>query len=144
MRRCDRKLIPVLDSWSAVDVVITQSELLYFATVDIDNEMEGQVTTVSKGVKGLPLSQVAVGRKIVGRFMLSEITTVQVIRVLPNEKQGNSVIVDVGIQQTNQTRRGSGQHAGRRGSMFAGKGDPVASERPGRRGSMFAGNKGDQ
>jgi hypothetical protein len=60
MRRCDRKLLPTLDHWSVVDVVLTQYELVCFAANDdIDNIERSLITkecrdaiVTSKGGKG--------------------------------------------------------------------------------------------
>jgi hypothetical protein len=36
MRRCDWTVLPILDEWTAVDVVMTPFEMVYFNAVGID------------------------------------------------------------------------------------------------------------
>jgi hypothetical protein len=91
MRRGDRKLLPILQSWSTVDVVITRFEIVYFDATDVDSPSNNQLLETSKqaiiatkGGKGLRLCDVAVGRTVVGHLDLSDIESVFVERELPN------------------------------------------------------------
>jgi hypothetical protein len=73
MRRCEMRLLPLMGSeWNVVDVVLTSHELVLFdvtnATVDL-----GLLPSSTDGHKGLYLSDVAKGRKIVSQFTLDEI-----------------------------------------------------------------------
>ena len=93
MRRCDRRLIPLLKKWIPVDVAMTQFEVVYFEAEDcgfaLDNEFSHEKTsahlalTATKGGKGLRLCDVAVGRKVVGHLDLTEITEIHVERDIP-------------------------------------------------------------
>jgi len=94
MRRCDRKLLPLLDKWVVVDVVMTKHEIVYFDATDIDDTVsEGEqkmldireAIIATKGGKGLRLRDVAYGRRVVGHQELSTIESIQVERVLPHE-----------------------------------------------------------
>ena len=99
MRRCDRKLLPLLDKWTAVDVVITKWEIVYFDASDVEapygpdyNEEDikniesvRQAVIATKGGKGLRLRDVAMGRKVVGHLTLSNIDSVHVERIVPSE-----------------------------------------------------------
>ena len=86
MRRCHRRLLPLLTKWTAVDVVMTQFELVYFEAFD---PMEKNTTLLAiqatHGGKGLRLCDVTVGRKIVGHLDLSDVTEVHVERDMPVE-----------------------------------------------------------
>lgn len=98
MRRCDRMFIPLLKTWIPVDVVMTKHEIVYFSTtvyVDEDgDEVRNQADSAgyvflerlkqTKGGKGLRLSDVATGRKVVGNLKMSDIRTVKVERVEPS------------------------------------------------------------
>lgn len=37
MKRCDRKVLPLLDKWAAVDIVMTKYEIVHFAAGDADD-----------------------------------------------------------------------------------------------------------
>lgn len=92
MRRCDRKLLPILDAWSVVDVVMTQTEIVYFDANYADKHMEEsesvkgilEAVVATKGGKGLRLCDVAAHRRIVGHLELAEIESITVERVLPS------------------------------------------------------------
>lgn len=101
MRRCDRKLLPLLDKWTAVDVVITRWEIVYFDASDVEGpygpeyneedikniESVRQAMIATKGGKGLRLRDVAMGRKVVGHLTLSTVDSVHVDRIMPCESQ---------------------------------------------------------
>jgi hypothetical protein len=88
MRRCDRKLVPFLTTWVAVDVVVTQFEIVYFEAVDDNSSDEAHLwhhtescrsaLQATKGGKGLRLCDVALGRKVVGHLDLTHVTEVHV------------------------------------------------------------------
>jgi hypothetical protein len=91
MRRCDRRLFPILKEWITVDVVITQFEIVYF-DAHIDEANNDSVGTqhhletsllalrATKGGKGLRLCDVAAGRKVVGHLDLAGVTELHVDR----------------------------------------------------------------
>ena len=97
MRRCDRTLLPLLDTWTAVDVVITKHEIVYFdAHVDVDSTRDSsedvraiwairQALKATKGGKGLRLRDVAMGRKVVGHLAISAVDSIHVDRILPHD-----------------------------------------------------------
>jgi len=107
MRRCDRKLLPLLDKWTIVDVVITKWEIVYFDASDVEGalgsayteedikhiESVRQAVIATKGGKGLRLRDVAMGRKVVGHLELSHVDSVYVDRVMPAE---NGVLPEEG------------------------------------------------
>jgi len=105
MRRCDRKLLPMLEKWSVVDCVMTRFEMVYFDAVGADecglcpeNEGTRQALVATRGGKGLRLCDVAVGRRIVGRLSFSEVASVHVERIMPSEgsmMMGDSPDVEV-------------------------------------------------
>lgn len=88
MRRCDRKLLPVLTTWVSVDVVMTQFEIVYFEAADHKSNEDEHIQhhtdacrsalQATKGGKGLRLCDVALGRKVVGHLDLSDVTEVHV------------------------------------------------------------------
>jgi hypothetical protein len=101
MRRCDRKLLPMLNHWTVVDVVLTQFEIVYFDATNADLPTEDatihgtrEALAATKGGKGLRLRDVAVGRLVVGRLELSEIESFTVEREMPIE--GGAELVDDG------------------------------------------------
>ncbi|GKY98101.1 hypothetical protein MPSEU_000767900 [Mayamaea pseudoterrestris] len=91
MRRCDRKLLPMLDTWITVDVVMTHFEIVYFDTDGVDNaslniEAEDikEALIATSGGKGIRLCDVAAGRRVVGQLALSDIESIHVDRVMPH------------------------------------------------------------
>jgi hypothetical protein len=89
MRRCDRKFLPLLESWTEVDVVVTRFEIVYLdvAANEINNlglrhDML-QALQATKGGKGLRLCDVVAGRRVAGRVVLSDISSLHVVRHLP-------------------------------------------------------------
>lgn len=90
MRRCERRMLPILDRWSVVDVVITRFEIVYFDAVGVDeacpNTAVFEALSATKGGKGLRLCDVAAGRRVVGHLSLSEITAVHVEREMPTDE----------------------------------------------------------
>jgi hypothetical protein len=93
MRRCDRKLLPLLEEWTAVDVVMTKFEIVYFDASDSESESGAyaasirEALTATHGGKGLRLKDVAEGRKVVGHLAISSIDTIHVERVLPHDER---------------------------------------------------------
>ena len=93
MRRCDRMLLPILNKWTVVDVVLTRFEMVYFDVSDVDlpaetntaMEATRQALLATKGGRGLRLCDVALGRRVVGHLELSEIERVTVEREMPAE-----------------------------------------------------------
>ena len=108
MRRCDKTLLPMLDEWTPVDVVITKYEIVYFEIAEVDgmDDTENpnpfqkrmqdvrQALIATRGGQGLRLRDVAFGRKVVGRQELSLVDTVHVERVLPHECMATSEVID--------------------------------------------------
>ena len=98
MRRCDKKLLPLFNTWTPVDVVMTKYEIIYFDVAEIDDidsfespspvyaRMQSirEAIIATKGGKGLRLRDVAFGRRIIGRQELSTVESVHVTRVLPH------------------------------------------------------------
>jgi len=82
MRRCERRLLPLLNEWMVVDVVITGHEVVLF---DVLDETEGRgstpenaISTYNNGGKGLRLCDVAKGRKIMDQFNLDDVDFVDI------------------------------------------------------------------
>jgi len=104
MRRCERRLPPILGKWAAVDVVLTKHELVYFDARDddgfgddyviLDPETKKKQITVkqamvaTKGGKGLRLRDVIVGRKVLGHLELDDIEIAKVECLSPVDKAG--------------------------------------------------------
>jgi hypothetical protein len=90
MRRCERKLLPILDHWTVVDVVITRFEIVYFDAVGADDNFDNprifEALSATKGGKGLRLCDVAAGRRIVGHLSLSEVNWINVERIMPSDE----------------------------------------------------------
>ena len=92
MRRCERRLSPMLKDWAVVDVAITKHEIVYFDAspgsqdVDLTKDVERlQKTTkdallATRGGRGLRLCDIAAGRKIVGHLELADVTSIKVER----------------------------------------------------------------
>jgi hypothetical protein len=91
MRRCDRKMLPLLNEWACVDIVFTQFELVYFEALSFKDPSETThqesssllALQATNGGKGLRLQDVAYGRKVVGHFNLSDVTEIHVERSMP-------------------------------------------------------------
>ena len=80
MRRCERRLLPFLDEWQVVDVVLTSHELVLFDVheeIDFDTS-EPKIDLATNGGKGLRLCDVARGRKILSQFDLDDIDFVDI------------------------------------------------------------------
>ena len=80
MRRCERRLLPFLNEWNLVDVVLTSHELVIF---DVYEELGYQVSDLevdltANGGKGLRLCDVAKGRKVLSHFDLDDIDFVDI------------------------------------------------------------------
>jgi hypothetical protein len=88
MRRCDRKLLPLLDKWSPFDVVLTKHEIVFIglnssseAESDIHfREVGRRALMATKGGKGLRLIDVTAGRRVVAHQPLADILSVYVER----------------------------------------------------------------
>mmetsp|Transcript_29879 Transcript_29879/g.44946 ORF Transcript_29879/g.44946 Transcript_29879/m.44946 type:complete len:711 (+) Transcript_29879:385-2517(+) len=80
MRRCERRLLPFLDEWQVVDVVLTNHEIVLFDVYEeSDYDISGQEFNLStNGGKGLRLCDVAKGRKILSQFDLDDIDFVDI------------------------------------------------------------------
>lgn len=84
MRRCDRKVLPILNHWTAVDVVMTKYEMVYFDATDSASDAGLlEALKATRGGKSLRLKDVAVGRRVVGHLEFSEIETIIVQRYFP-------------------------------------------------------------
>jgi len=98
MRRCAQKMPPMVNCWELVDIAITQHEILFFAVDDNNSstnyskKMNLKVQgiraemTAKHGGKGLRLSDVALGRKIVGHTNISRIKSIKVGFRLPTDQ----------------------------------------------------------
>ncbi len=98
MRRCDRKFLPYLGHWTAVDVVLTKYELVYFDAAEVYNtphlnteahvshkiEAIREAIIATSGGKGLRLCDVAYGRKVAGRIKLVDCICAHIDRYLPS------------------------------------------------------------
>lgn len=103
MRRCDKKLLPILDEWVVVDVAITRFEIVYFDAAEADSSICDNAIlagtrrdlTSTKGGKGLRLGDVAKGQRVVGRMLLRDVSTVSVERHSPGLLPIESPAVEV-------------------------------------------------
>jgi hypothetical protein len=77
MRRCEKRHLPLMDSWMVVDAVLTSHELILFDVIDENDDLD-LMPRDTRGYKGLYLSDVAKGRKIVSQFNLDEIDFVDI------------------------------------------------------------------
>lgn len=93
MRRCERRLLPLLNRWDLVDVALTEYELVYFDATDTTTLSSGTSGTNSllqhnrdlistKGGRDMLLREVTLGRRIVGHFDLRRVNFVKVQRRL--------------------------------------------------------------
>jgi len=78
MRRCEMRLLPLVNEWEIVDVVITKHELILFdvqSAPDID-----AIRTFTKKWKAreLRLCSVAKGRKVMDKFNLDDVNFVDI------------------------------------------------------------------
>jgi len=80
MRRCERRLLPFLDEWQVVDVVLTSHELVLFDVYEESDSdiFEPKIDISNNGGKGLRLCDVAKGRKILSQFDLDDIDFVDI------------------------------------------------------------------
>ena len=101
MRRCERKLLPLLDQWMLVDVVITNHEMVYVDVNETEDsefdeedfrkrEASKSAVIATDGGKGLRLCDVIAGRRVVGHLSFSDILSVHVEREEPSESSGPS------------------------------------------------------
>ncbi|GAX10661.1 hypothetical protein FisN_14Lh170 [Fistulifera solaris] len=86
MRRCNRKVLPILNHWTAVDVVMTKYEMVYFDATDKASDTGLlEALKATRGGKSLRLKDVAIGRRVVGHLEFSEIESVLVHRFFPDQ-----------------------------------------------------------
>jgi len=78
MRRCERRILPLLDEWMLVDVVITNHELIIFEVDKTDSTELLPECTATNGGKGLYVSDVARGRQISSTFNVEDIDFVDI------------------------------------------------------------------
>merc|ERR1719223_1475866 len=103
MRRCEIKLLQVSKKkWTLVDVVLTKHEIVWFdaneMSLDVENVNLRKKLFTSKGGKGLRLCEVAAGRIILGRQLLTDIDEVKVKRLhsrLHTKKTKDTYVQDV-------------------------------------------------
>eukprot|EP00555_Chaetoceros_dichaeta_P012134 CAMPEP_0198258792 /NCGR_PEP_ID=MMETSP1447-20131203/8120_1 /TAXON_ID=420782 /ORGANISM="Chaetoceros dichaeta, Strain CCMP1751" /LENGTH=1362 /DNA_ID=CAMNT_0043946001 /DNA_START=42 /DNA_END=4130 /DNA_ORIENTATION=+ len=89
MRRCQCKLLPLLDEWTTVDIVLTKHEIVWFdaSKARSPHEMDDRTDNVrgamkaTKGGKGLRLCDVAAGRTVLGHMPVTDIDNVKVQRL---------------------------------------------------------------
>lgn len=89
MRRCQCKLLPLLDEWTTVDIVLTKYEIVWFDVSKAKSPHEMDVRTenvrgamrATKGGKGLRLCDVAAGRTVLGHMPVTDIDNVKVQRL---------------------------------------------------------------
>ena len=94
MRRCERRVQPLLDEWMLVDVVLTNHELVILDVVDRTSSPEDTMSPkLSNGGKGLYLSDIAKGRKISSTFSLDDVDFVDIEHraAIPREDIDNEV-----------------------------------------------------
>ena len=96
MRRYESRLLPLMGSdWNVVDVVLTCHELVLFdATDDLGLVSQDTIFTSTDGCRGLYLSDVAKGRRVVSQFNLDEIDFVDIEHRAPiprEEIEGDDV-----------------------------------------------------
>jgi len=90
MRRCQCKLLPLIDKWTTVDIVLTKHEIVWFDATKLSvlsGESDAQVRETirkaikdTKGGKGLPLCDMAIGRTILGRMSVADVNKVNIQR----------------------------------------------------------------
>ena len=78
MRRCERRILPLLDEWMLVDVVITNHELIIFEVNKTDSTELLPECAATNGGKGLYVSDVARGRQISSTFNIEDIDFVDI------------------------------------------------------------------
>lgn len=96
MRRCERRLLPLMDEWMVVDVVITKHEIVLFDVVnEIDDRWDATLDSLdsSEGFRCLCLCDVAAhmltnGRKIVSQFNLNEVDFIELEHRSPITREG--------------------------------------------------------
>ncbi len=111
MRRCERRLLPFLDEWQLVDVVLTSHELVLFDVYeDSDCDIfEPKIDISNNGGKGLRLCDVAKGRKIVSQFDLDDIDFVDIEHRL--EAVSDSISdIETGHEQLLEFWQGGNNH----------------------------------
>jgi len=96
MRRCQCKWLPLLDDWEVVDVILTKYEIVWldpkpvsrFWDENIDSKRDAikKMIRSQNGGKGMSLCDVVVGREVLGRLPLSDISQIKVQRFPPGER----------------------------------------------------------
>jgi hypothetical protein len=130
MRRCDRKVMPMLDRWAVVDVVMTNFEIVYFDASNVDSlvgsanprikRMEDvrQAIIATKGGKGLRLRDVAFGRRVVGTQVLNDIESIHVDRILPHIHRNESLDAAGGEPQADEFWKEKAHHSAASGESI--------------------------
>ena len=94
MRRCERRIQPLLDEWMLVDIVLTNHELVIFDVVDRTSSLDDTVSPkLNNGGKGMYLSDIAKGRKISSTFSIDDVDFVDIEHraAIPREDIDNEV-----------------------------------------------------
>jgi len=87
MRRCQCKLLPLLDEWQVVDVILTKYELVWMEPKSIaetsETHYKGQTLSADNGGRGISLCDAVHGRNVIGRLPTSDIFHIKVQRFPP-------------------------------------------------------------
>jgi len=67
MRRCEVRLLPLINEWEIVDVVITKHELILFDVESTPEDIDAIRTFTKSGGKQLQLWSIAKGRKVMSK-----------------------------------------------------------------------------
>lgn len=98
MRRCEKRLRPFQSKWHTADAVLTKYEIVFFHPTSFDQNDESfpnidkrenvwRNIAATKGGKGMRLQDVALGRKVIGRIELCNISTVKVEKNMHRSEQ---------------------------------------------------------
>ena len=136
MRRCERQLLPLLDEWMVVDVVLTSHELVLFDVVD-ETEQSGlfrepSTSSLNNGGKGSYLCDVAKGRKIVSQFNLDDVTFVGIDHWVANPDENsdsNDVEGNHNYNLQEYWQRGGHTHEGYDAKIMTKRWDHVNEDR---------------
>lgn len=104
MRRCEMRLIPLVNQWVVVDVVITSHELILFDSVENEDGLRLMPTDFSafnnNGGRNARLCDIARDRKVLDKFNLEDVDFVDIEHRKPST-EGNDVTDQEDIEAIN-------------------------------------------
>ena len=100
MRRCQQKLLPLLDEWFIADIILTDSEIIWFdATAPVSTNRFNLRLSRTHGGYGMRVSEVSRGRTVIGRLSLRDIKAISIEHRLPTQNTDGMIANKVSTEE---------------------------------------------